>query len=84
VISTGDDIDTGGEKFLADLFRDPEPAGGIFAVGNHEIEAEALAQFRNLPDHRNPARTTNDISTEKNSHQTYSTMPTPRESLRPR
>ena len=72
MVAAGHGIDACGEEVLADLFGDPEAAGGILAVGDHEIEPEALAQLRDPRGHRDPARAADDIATEENAHQIYS------------
>ena len=46
VIAGGDDVDAEFEQLLGDLRSDAEAAGGVFAVGDGEIDAVLLLQFR--------------------------------------
>ena len=45
MVAAGDDVHAGGENFLGGLGRDAGAAGGVFAVGNDEIERVLFAQF---------------------------------------
>jgi hypothetical protein len=38
VIAAREDVDAVAEQFLGQLRRDPEPSGGIFAVGDSEVD----------------------------------------------
>src|SRR3546814_14471917 len=52
MVAEHDGVDAGGVEVLADLGGDAEAGGGILAVDQHEIEAEALAQRGNSRHHR--------------------------------
>ncbi len=45
MIAAGDDVHAGGKNFLGNLGRDAVAAGGVFAVGNDEIELVLFAEF---------------------------------------
>ena len=45
MVAAGDDVHAGGEDFFGGLGRDAGAAGGVFAVGNDEIERVLFAQF---------------------------------------
>jgi hypothetical protein len=38
VVAAGEDFDATGEQFLGDARRDAEAGGGVFAVGDAEID----------------------------------------------
>ena len=57
MIAAGQHIDAGGEKIVRHIARDPESAGGILAIGDNEIDGEALAQAGQLgSEHVAPGR----------------------------
>jgi hypothetical protein len=72
MIAGGDDIDAGGKDFVGDFAGDAGPAGGVFAVGDDEIESVLLAEFGEEFLDRAPARLPYDIANEKKVHAIYS------------
>src|SRR3546814_5502565 len=48
MVAAGDDVGPGFEKLAADLVGDTEAGGRVLAVHDDEVEAEALAQPREM------------------------------------
>src|SRR3546814_13824431 len=71
MVAAGDDVGPGFEKLAADLVGDTEDGGRVLAVHDDEVEAEALAQPREM--HRNSiaARPTDHIPAQQTSHDPY-------------
>ena len=44
VVAGGDEVDAGREHLVGGLLREPEAAGGVFAVGDHEIDVVLFAE----------------------------------------
>ena len=55
------------EQFVADRFRDAEATGGVLAVDDDEIGAQARPQVRQMPLDRGAAGTADDVADEKES-----------------
>jgi hypothetical protein len=68
MIAGGDDVHSGGEDFLGGPGCDARTAGGIFAVGDDEIELVALTKFRHQRLDRLASRFAHDVADEKNFH----------------
>src|SRR5579859_2362813 len=68
MVAGGDDISASGIKLVADLLGDPEPAGGVLAIDDDEVESELAAQARQLLDRRRPPGAADQITEEKESH----------------
>jgi hypothetical protein len=48
VIAGRDEVDPGGEHLVGRLAREPEAAGGIFAVGDHDVDVVLFANERQM------------------------------------
>ena len=48
--------------------RDPEAGGGVFAVGDHQVDLALRDEVGQAVANDLPARRTNDVSDEKNAH----------------
>src|SRR5579859_5814518 len=68
MIAAGDDVHTGRKNLFGSLRRDAGTAGGIFAVGDHEIRAVLTAHPRKQLLHRPASRFAHDIPDEQNLH----------------
>ena len=68
MIAGGDAIHTGGEELVGDGAGQPEPAGRVLAIGDHEIQSQALSQHRHLRVHHLAAGPPDDVADEENSH----------------
>src|SRR3546814_18391348 len=66
-----DDVGPGFEKLAADLVGDTEAGGRVLAVHDDEVEAEALAQPREMRRNSIAARPADHIPAEQNSHEPY-------------
>ena len=56
VVSAGDHFDARGEQFLGDARRDAEAGGGIFAVGDAQIDLALREDIREAVVHDLAAR----------------------------
>src|SRR5262249_21186177 len=68
MIAGSDHIDAGGKNLGGSVECDARAAGGIFAVGNNEIEVVLLAQFRHGFGHGAATWLAHDVANEKNLH----------------
>src|SRR3546814_5347340 len=71
MVAAGDDVGPGFEKLAADLVGDTEAGGRVLAVHDDEVEAEALAQPREMRRNSIAARPADHIPAEQNSHEPY-------------
>src|SRR3546814_221046 len=71
MVAAGDDVGPGFEKLAADLVGDTEAGGRVLAVHDDEVEAEALAQPREMRRNSIAARPADHIPAELNSHEPY-------------
>ena len=69
VIAAGENFDAGGQQFLDEPRRDAETRGGVFAVGDHQVQLLARDQIRDALDDDAPSRRAYDVSDEKNAHE---------------
>jgi hypothetical protein len=60
------------EQFIGQVWRDPEPAGDVFAVTNDHINLTLRYQARNGPCNRTPPRLSHDVANIQNLHLAYS------------
>jgi hypothetical protein len=68
MVAAGDYLHAGGEDFLRRGGRDTRTTGGIFPVGDDQMNAVLLPQFRNEFPYGTPARLPHDVADEKNLH----------------
>ena len=68
MIAAGDGIDAGGKNFLRGAGRDAGTAGGIFPVGDDQIEIVCAPQLRHQLLDRAPPRFAHDVADEQNFH----------------
>ena len=68
VIAGGEQINLGIQKLIGDLGRDAESCGGIFDVGDAEIDAIFLDQAVKLFLHQSSARLAEYVAYEEYSH----------------
>ena len=69
MVAERDRVGAGGEELLADRLGDAEPAGGVLAVDDDEIEPPARAQARQAVDQRRAAGAADDVADEQQPHQ---------------
>src|SRR5580765_3021438 len=68
MVATGPDINASGEDLGCSFWRDAGAAGGIFAVGNHQIDPSCLANlWQQFLDHA-AAGLADDICDKQNLH----------------
>ena len=68
MIAAGDDVHARIEEFVGGIDGDAGAAGGVFAVGDDEVEAKALSQlWKKLPE-RVPPGFANNITDKKQIH----------------
>jgi len=68
MIAAGDDVHAGGKDFLRGGRRDARTAGGIFPVGDDEVDTVLLPQFRHEFLDCATAGLSHDVTNEKNLH----------------
>ena len=68
VIAGGDDADPLLEEFFGDLRRDAKSSGGIFAIGNDEIDAMLVDNFGQVLLDHGAARPAKDVADKQNAH----------------
>jgi hypothetical protein len=68
MVAAGDDVHAGGEKFTGNLGRDAGAAGGVFAIGDDEVERVLLAQFRQKNFDGSASGFAHDVADEKHFH----------------
>ena len=68
VISGGHHVCARIDRLFEDILGDTEPAGGIFAIDDHEVELEILDQPRKLVEDRIAARATDHVAQKQKSH----------------
>jgi hypothetical protein len=68
MVAGGDDVHARGKNFPGGFGRDAGAAGGVFAVGDDEVERVLLAEFGNKFCNRAPARLSHDVADEKQFH----------------
>src|SRR5438094_615998 len=68
MVAAGDDIDATGEQFFGDPGGDAVAAGGVFAVGDDEIERLLFAKYGQERFDRVTSRLADNIADEKQFH----------------
>ena len=68
VIPGRDRVHAGIEELVADIAGDPETAGRVLAVGDHEVEAQLLPQGGNVLAHDLPPRAAHHVAYEQEFH----------------
>lgn len=68
MVPAGDDVHTGGKDFLGDPRGNARAAGGIFSIGDNEIQCVPVAKFREQFLDRAPPWLPHDIANEKKFH----------------
>ena len=68
MIAGGDDADALLEEFFGDLRGDTKSPGGIFAIGNDEIDAMLVDNFGEVLLDHGAARPAKDVADEQNAH----------------
>ena len=68
VVSERHGVDPGGEELLEDQLRETEAAGGVFPIGDDEIEIPPRPQDGRLLKHRGAARTPDNVPDEQEPH----------------
>jgi len=61
-------IDAPIEQRLADIAREAKPRGGVFRVGNRQIDVVMLDEAAQAFLDEIPPRTANDVADEQNGH----------------
>src|SRR3546814_18612746 len=72
MVSGGDDIGAGFQDLVADLRRDAEPACGVLAVDDDEVEIERAAQPGQVVAYDLAAGPADDIATDQKPHRSSS------------
>ena len=70
MITAGNEINTGGEYFLSGFRGDAGAASGIFAIGDHQVDAVLLPQSGDEFPDRAPARGSYDVRDKQEFHRT--------------
>jgi hypothetical protein len=70
MITGGYNIDTGVEYFTRRIDCDASAPGGIFSVGDNDIDIVVLAQFRQQPAQGVPPGFADNIADKKKIHET--------------
>jgi hypothetical protein len=73
MVAGGDNVHTSGEDFLGNPGRDAGATGGVFAVGDDEVELVFLSQFGKKFRNRAPAWLSHDVTDEEQFHGTILT-----------
>jgi hypothetical protein len=68
VVAGRDHVDAGVEDLASGLLGDPEPPGGVLAVGDHQVGVEALAQLGHREGEAVAARPAADVADEEDYH----------------
>jgi hypothetical protein len=68
MISSGDNIHSAQKQLLGQPRRDSQAAGGILAIGHHQVQAQFTPQVLNHALHAGTARRPEDISYHENAH----------------
>jgi hypothetical protein len=72
VVAGGDDIDAGVKEFISSIDSDSRAAGGVFSVGDDDVQVEALAKiWKKLPE-RVPSGFANNVTDKKQVHEVES------------
>ena len=67
VVAAGDDVNAGGEKLLHNSRRDAEAGGGVFAIGDAEVDLPLGEDIREPIVHDLAAGRADDVADEKYS-----------------
>ena len=68
VVAAGDDVHAIGEQVVGDFRGDTEAGGGVFAVGDHEVDLAVRDEISQAIAHDLAARRTDDVTDEKYAH----------------
>src|SRR5260221_6887021 len=68
MVAGGDGVHAAAKQFLGDVRRDAVAAGGIFAVGDDDVETVRLSQLGQEFLDRAPAWRPDDVADEQNFH----------------
>ena len=68
MIAGGDRVDPHGEEFLGDGTGQAEAACRVFAIGDDEIQLQALTQTRQFGLHHIAPRLADNVAQKKNIH----------------